>query len=153
QSEHKCDHGAQTPPQITKLCCCFRLQTLKPDIHRGDCCCFRLQRRKPDIPSDEVLIHPREPVVNHTAKRVEPLAHLATKCAKALVHRATVTPEPLGYLVSKCPKPLVHRFVKSVKVLVHPTAALVARLVQHVEPLAHLATKCAKALVHHTAEP
>jgi hypothetical protein len=57
---HKCDHDAQTPPQITKLCCCFRLQTLKPDIHRGDCCCFRLQTRKPDIPSDELLIHPRE---------------------------------------------------------------------------------------------
>jgi hypothetical protein len=31
QAEHECDHDAQTPPQITKLCCCFRLQTLKPD--------------------------------------------------------------------------------------------------------------------------
>ena len=51
------------------------------------------------------LIHPREPVVNHTAKRVEPLAHLATKCAKAFVHRV----EPLVHLVTKYVKASVDR--------------------------------------------
>src|SRR5215471_21820257 len=88
QAEHECDHDAQTPPQITKLCCCFRLQTLKPDIYFGDLCCFRLQTRGPGIPNGELSIHRREPVVNHTAERVEPLAHLVVKSIKAFVHRS-----------------------------------------------------------------